>query len=175
MSSAQWMGSATFDQSRRHRFALTRTAPPLLGLRPGRVVFIGLNPSTADATEDDPTIRRCRGFTERLGLNELVMVNLFSLRSTDPRGLLSPEALKLWSENEDTICARAERAEVVVAAWGGPYSPRALAERVHARMGTLLTRLRAQGRLPRVLGLTKDGHPRHPLYMPYTSMPRAWT
>jgi hypothetical protein len=165
-----WSGSATFDTTRRHRFTLTRTAPG----GAGRVVFIGLNPSTADALVDDPTIRKCRGFVERMGYGELCMVNLFSLRSTDPRWLLEPEALTHWSENENAVLTRAESAEVVVCAWGGPYAPRSLAERIHARAGTLLTRLRAMGRTPHVLGLTKDGHPRHPLYMPYTAMPRPW-
>lgn len=171
MTRPQWHGSASFDATNRHRFALTRNSQS----GAGSVMFIGLNPSTADALVDDPTIRKCRGFVERMGYGELVMANLFSLRSTDPRGLLDVEALTLWSENENAVIVRAESAEVVVCAWGGPYSPRALADRIHARAGSMLQRLRAMGRVPHVLGLTKDGHPRHPLYMPYTAMPRPWS
>jgi hypothetical protein len=143
------MSGAVFSPDRVYRYTLTRTwdSGPT-------VAFIGLNPSTADETVDDPTIRRCIGFAKRWGYGTLVMLNLFAFRATDPR-VMRAAGDPIGPENNAYIQAVAAEAGDVVAAWG-----------VH---GSYLGRDRAVRDLlfwrPSALGLTKDGHPRHPLYV----------
>jgi len=116
------------------------------------MVFIGLNPSTADASLDDPTIRRCIGFARREGCGGLVMLNLFALRSTDPV-LLYPAANPVGTDNDRHIRERA--VGTVVAAWGAHPLAAARAKEVQALLTVPLL----------CLGTTKDGSPRHPLYV----------
>lgn len=119
-----------------------------------RVAFVGLNPSTADATSDDPTIRRCRGFAKEWGAGQLWMVNLFAFRSTDPAGLLrTPDPI--GAENDAWLEHAVSRAEMVVAAWGNHGA-------LFDRAAIVLSRF--PGRFS-ALGVTKSGMPRHPLYL----------
>jgi len=84
------VSGATFSTDRVYRYALWRVWDAAL---PSFVV-IGLNPSTADETENDPTIRRCIGFAKREGCGGLVMLNLFAVRATDPRVMMAhPEPI----------------------------------------------------------------------------------
>ena len=144
---------ARFSRCRTFRTALGRTWDPALP----SVGFVGLNPSTADASRDDPTLRRCIGFSRRLGAGSLVLVNLFAYRATRPRDLWSAGAPVGRSTDrvmreELRTCAR------VVVAWGNiPVAARPRARTVLA----LLDRL---GATVVHLGRTKAGHPRHPLY-----------
>lgn len=78
--------SAVFSPCRRWRYRLERDVARLGSTR-GAVAFVGLNPSVADETLDDPTIRRCKGFAADWGFRTLVMANAYAWRSTDPRGL----------------------------------------------------------------------------------------
>src|SRR5690554_6900188 len=81
--------SALTDQAT-YRYTLTRSDygdAPWLSMHEPRLLWIMLNPSTADETADDPTIRRVKAFTRRLGYSGLTVVNLYAMRSTDPRGL----------------------------------------------------------------------------------------
>ena len=151
--------SAVLSEDRRYRYRLRREAGGLLG--EGVALFIMLNPSTADEAADDPTIRRCCGFVRRWGYGALEVVNLFALRATDPAALYA-DADPVGPENDSHISAAAADAKIIVAAWG-----------VH---GTLYGRgpavrdlLQGQGRRLTALGVTKDGQPRHPLYMPLTA------
>jgi hypothetical protein len=117
------------------------------------VAFIGLNPSTADATIDDPTVRRCIGFARDWGFGSLVLVNLFALRSTEPSKLYSARE-PVGPENDDWLRDAGQSAETVIAAWGAH--------------GGFLDRDRvAREMLPNLkcLGRTRGGHPRHPLYL----------
>jgi hypothetical protein len=130
------------------------------------VLFIMLNPSTADETLNDPTIRRCIGFAKGWGFRHLAIGNLFALRSTDPRALYStphPEG----PDNDRHINAMAEEADLVIAAWG-----------VHGALrdrGAIVRgRLHARGVDLHHLGLTKDGHPKHPLYLAGSTKPTPW-
>lgn len=117
-------------------------------------VFVMLNPSTADAEQDDPTIRRCIGFAKREGCGGLVVVNLYAFRATDPKGLLTATD-PVGSENDAYIAGALSMPErIVVAAWGAGDRMR--------RAKTVLAR--HPGRFV-CLGLSKDGHPRHPLYI----------
>ena len=134
----------------------------------GSVTFVMLNPSTADATLDDPTIRRCVGFAQALGCGSMIVVNLYALRSTDPKALWShpdpvgPDNDKVLAS---TLWDAAYLGEPVIAAWGANARP----DRVAAFM--------ALPHADRVtaLGVTKAGAPRHPLYLPRTARPVQWT
>src|SRR4051794_36094800 len=102
-----------FSEDRRHRYWLHRA----LGGRRGLLVFVGLNPSTADAVKDDPTIRRCIRYGEAWGYSDLLMLNIFSLRSTDPKKLYRAK-VPTRPENDVWIERACSGADMVVAAWG---------------------------------------------------------
>lgn len=141
---------ATFSPCRTWRYELWRR----WGREPERYcAFIGLNPSTADETNDDPTIRRCIGFAKRWGFSGLYMLNLFAFRSTDPTGLKTAND-PVGPENNLHLMRICDSAELVIAAWGvhGTYLDR------HKKVLSLLGPLHC-------LGTTKDGHPKHPLYL----------
>jgi hypothetical protein len=155
--------SANFSPCRLYRYALWRE----WGAEPGSVdcgyvLFVGLNPSTADETNDDPTIRRCIAFARAWGFSGICMANLFAFRATDPADMLAA-ADPVGVENDDWLERLAESAGLVVAAWG-----------VH---GTYMGRdARVKERIPDMhyLRLTKDGHPGHPLYLPKTLTPQPF-
>ena len=122
------------------------------------VTWIMLNPSTADASIDDPTIRRVRSFSERDGFGACEVLNLFALRSPDPK-LLKTHSEPVGTDNGEYLVRAMERTGgMVIAAWGAhPFA----AER--ARL--LLSSAKAVGRTLYCLGTTKAGAPRHPLYV----------
>jgi hypothetical protein len=105
----------------------------------------------------------------------LVKVNLFSIISTNPKGLLEAEDPEGDPENMDQILSAAKASDVVIAAWGGPYSPMALYRFVLARSRIVVEALTGLGVELYVLGLTKDGFPRHPLYLKNDTVPQLWT
>lgn len=161
--------SATISPCGRYRYMLTREwAAEDEPLR--WVAFCGLNPSTADATIDDPTIRREIGFARSVGANALVKVNIHPFRATSPRELRdAPYDGDAREENWRAIELAAAGARGlgrgVFAAWGA--APKYLADHVEAAINAL-------GRPLMCLGVTKDGSPRHPLYLPSNSMPFEW-
>lgn len=120
------------------------------------VAFIGLNPSTADENTDDPTIRRCIGFAKSWGYDGILMLNLFAFRATDP-GVMKLAADPVGPENDAQIVEAVGASSLVVAAWGqhGAYRSRAFDVR-HKLLKEFDVKC---------LGKTKDGHPRHPLYV----------
>jgi len=152
--------SAWFSPDRVYRYLLERDVDPLLGH--GRVTFVGLNPSTADERKDDPTIRRCFGFARSWGYARLGMLNLYGYRSTDPR-LLLDVADPVGPDNDEWLHYVSHRSELVVAAWGVNAPPDRVARAVELLPNSLAC-----------LGTTKDGHPRHPLYVPGSTRPRPW-
>lgn len=160
-----------------YRYYLWRT----VASGPRRVVFVMLNPSTADALVDDPTIRKCWGFTERWDFDRFDVVNLFAYRATKPKTL---EAA--WHngqnivgpENGTWLRHAVHNAHLVVFAWGGSV-PKVghLESRV---IGALLdvagptsnsvgSSANRAGIPVMCLGYTQDGQPRHPLMLPYTT------
>lgn len=142
--------SAGVSRCGRYRYWLRRIWNPALA----HCVFIGLNPSTADATEDDPTLRRCLSFARDWGYGSLLLVNLFSLRATDPRAL-KQAADPVGPRTDLWLHRAAAETETIVAAWGngGLLMNRAM------RVNQMLKN-------PCCLGLTMLGMPRHPLYCP---------
>lgn len=118
-------------------------------------MFIGLNPSTADETKNDPTIRKCIGFAKRWGLDALCMTNLFAFRATDPR-VMKQQADPIGEDNDKWLKQVAHQASVIVAAWGLHGAHNGRDKRVTRMIGDV-----------RCLRYTKDGFPEHPLYVPY--------
>lgn len=149
--------SASFCPYRIYRYSLSRRWGP-----GAYAMFIGLNPSTADETQDDPTIRRCIGFARAWGYDALCMTNLFAYRATDPREM-KRQADPVGRDNDAALQELASGAGVVVAAWG--------AHGAHLGRDAAVRKM-----LPRLhyLRLTKDGHPGHPLYLPATLEPMEW-
>lgn len=151
------MTGASFSACGKYRYSLTRT----FGGADGRAVFIMLNPSTADATQDDPTIRRCIGFAKAWNCGELVVLNLFAIRATDPAVMLA-DADPEGPDNEEHFrryLAGAQHAEtIIVCAWGAHGKHRNQGRKV---MGWL----QRWDITPECLGVTKDGQPKHPLYL----------
>lgn len=124
----------------------------------GKVAFIGLNPSTADETQDDPTIRRCIGFAKSWGFSGLHMLNLFAYRATDPKDMKLADD-PIGPDNDRYILQVANECIAVIAAWGthGVYRGR------DNQVKRLLPELHC-------LKITKGGHPSHPLYLPKSLM-----
>jgi hypothetical protein len=127
-----------------------------------RLVVIGLNPSTADAMQDDPTIRRCVGFAKRDRCGGLVMLNLYALRSTKPAAIWQhPDPV--GPENDAEIERLVGMGDVVLAAWGANARDASRVEGVLRLLPPVLC-----------LGWTKHGHPRHPLYVERSTPMRLW-
>ncbi|SIT38591.1 conserved hypothetical protein [Paraburkholderia piptadeniae] len=135
-----------------YRYLLTRPAESMHPMK-STALFVMLNPSTADGTLDDPTIRRCRGFAKLWDCNGLAVVNLYALRSADPAALWShPDPV--GPDNDDYLWNFARECGDVVCAWGSRAKPdRAV------RVACILTD--AGARL-RCLCMTKDGAPTSP-------------
>jgi hypothetical protein len=145
------LAGARFDRTRGYRYRLWRVWQPD---RP-RVVFVLLNPSTADASRNDGTIRRCLAFARELGCGALEVVNLFAFRAVNPR-LLRHVSDPVGAGNDAAIRGAAADADLIVLGWGchGAYLGR------DARVRELLSHYPLYA-----YGLTRDGHPRHPLYI----------
>ena len=144
---------AKFDAQRRFRYTLWRGWGAQGNCR--YVNFVMLNPSTADENVFDPTVRRCYGYAKDWGYNAFYVTNIFALRATDPRELYSCHD-PVGPTNDQWIRETATYAELVVAAWGthGKLHERGL------KVAEMLQEFE-----PKCLGLTKKGHPRHPLYL----------
>lgn len=143
---------AHFSPDRKWRYRLERRWGE--GKRCG---FILLNPSTADESNDDPTIRRCIDFAKRWGFGGLVLCNIFAVRSTDPAALYG-HADPVGPENDAYLERPTEEVGVIVCGWGvhGAYRERGAA---------VLDLLREKTAMAVALKLTADGHPGHPLYL----------
>jgi hypothetical protein len=150
-------GGATFDATGTYRYYLWREWDASLPA----VTFVMLNPSTADAERDDPTIRRCIGFARAWGYGRLEVANLFAYRAASPRELLAA-AEPIGSDNEYWL-RRAADTKAVVVAWGDHgRGPRAKAFQCLDAASL------------RCLGLTARGEPRHPLYVPRGRIAERW-
>ena len=136
---------------RKYRYQLYRET----GDSEKKLCFIMLNPSTADESNDDPTIRRCIDFARGLGYGGLYAVNLYAWRARDPRELgKPPHGSKIGPENNSFIRNCVAGCDLTVVGWG------ALKNRPQCARAELVSSWLEN---PKALGLTKDGHPRHPL------------
>jgi len=155
-----------------YRYRLDRRlGESLLGGSGERLLWIMLNPSTADETLDDPTIRRVKGFTASLGFSRLTVVNLYAWRSTSPADLWHA-ADPVGIENDRTIRDLVSRSAYcqtpIIAAWGA----HGRTDRVSQVLG-IIRGLRAMAQL-HCLGVTNSGAPRHPLYLKADSPLIPW-
>lgn len=150
---------AVFSRGRTYRYDLWRILDG-----EGSVAFAGLNPSTADEQRNDPTVRRCIGFARSWGFGVFHMLNVFAYRATDPREMYQADD-PIGASNDEWLLRIAHRADLVVAAWG--------THGAHLGRGEEVRQLLAGVELHH-LGLTKDGHPRHPLYLRADSTPERW-
>lgn len=131
------------------------------------LAWIMLNPSTADAFSDDPTIRKCMGFARRGGFGGICVVNLFAFRATSPLDL-KKELDPVGPHNDYYVIKAVECCHRTVLAWG--------THGVHMGRNTAMKTLLEDTGLndfTMTLATTKDGHPVHPLYQPYTRMPEG--
>lgn len=155
--------TAYVSDCNRYRYWLQRDiSPPVERIR-SICLWVMLNPSTADATLDDPTIRRCMDFTAQLRCDDMEVVNLFAFRSTNPKMLLLPKTkpIAVGPDNDAWIRLRASQADLVICAWGAHKFARERSADVLA----ILHRVVAPG-LIGCFGRTLDGYPKHPLYLP---------
>ena len=150
---------ATISACGLYRYRLWRTwnasLPPL--------AWLMLNPSTADAVDDDNTIRKCIGFAKRWGHGGIVCVNLFAFRATYPkdmRAALDP----VGPENDAAILTAARESAMLIAAWGNHGGYR--------RRDAVVMRMLMDAGIPsHCLRLTTSGAPWHPLLVPYAAQP----
>lgn len=153
----------TYSDCEKYRYALTRTWDP----GGSRLLIVMLNPSKADEIANDPTVARCERRARAMGYGALRVVNIFAWRDTDPMQMRK-RRWPIGPENDAVLNEGAVWADMILAAWGvhgdhrgrGPSVAQTLAE-----SGKTLTHL----------GLTKAGHPRHPLYVSYETQPMEWT
>lgn len=142
-------------------------------------LFVMLNPSTADATEDDPTIRRCVAFAKAWGYDRMDVVNLFAWRATDPKDLLavSPAADPVGFDNQETIQEAVFEAGIVVCAWGVGGCHLDQDETVLGWIESAVSLMADEGREIPVTALkrTKEGFPSHPLYLPSHLKPQPYS
>lgn len=142
---------AEFSECRTYRYALWRDWDwQSYG---NRVMFIGLNPSTADETEDDPTIRRCIGFAKSWGFGGLVMMNAYAFSATDPKVMKAADD-PVGPGNDEAFGYRQTQCGLIVAAWGAHCTPEREKEVCNAIRKPIYC-----------LGTTKAGRPKHPLYL----------
>lgn len=130
------------------------------------MAFVMLNPSKATEVQNDPTVERCERRARALGYGGFCVTNIFAWRETDPkamRGAFDPTG----PDNDTAILSAAASADQTIAAWG--------THGAHLLRGPEVARLLTQaGHRLHHLGLSKAGHPRHPLYLSYTVKPEIW-
>ena len=154
--------TAVYSDCERYRYSLTRVWDPA----GGKVLFVMLNPSTATEVQNDPTVERCERRARALGFGAFQVTNIFAWRDTDPRKMRAA-AEPVGPENDATILAGVDWADQVVAAWGTHGE--------HLGRGPAVeTLLRASESPVYHLGLSKAGHPKHPLYISYAQQPELW-
>lgn len=151
-----------FSPCRKWRYTLWRLWDPA---KPYMMV-VGLNPSTADEVQNDPTVWRCISFARDWGFGALCMANAFAYRATQPADMKAfPEPV--GAENDRLLLEMAGGAGMVLAAWGTHGNHR---NRDCELMAGPLAPAAAAGKLM-ALGVTKDGHPKHPLYIKASTKP----
>lgn len=146
---------ARFSRCKKYRYSLTRSWED----GSGKVVFIGLNPSTADQNQDDPTIHRCVNFAKSWGYSSIEMVNLFAYCATNPEELKMQQQA-IGPANNQWIASALQESKLTIACWGNHGSFKNRAAQI-------------QGLYPRLhcLAINKSGQAKHPLYIKGTQTP----
>lgn len=152
---------AVYSACGSYRYSLSRRWGAGAGL-----VWVMLNPSTATEERNDPTIERCQRRAAALGLPGFAVVNLFAFRATRPADLRAAAA-PVGPENDRLLLQAARDAALILCGWG--------THGAHLGRGAQVEALLRQAGLPlHHLGLTREGHPRHPLYVGYATGPQPW-
>lgn len=155
--------TATYSDCERYRYALTRT----WDAGGKRVLFVMLNPSKATEVQNDPTVERCERRARALGFGAFQVTNIFAWRDTDPFQMRKAKD-PIGPDNDAAILAGVAWADQVIAAWG--------THGAHMNRGPQMTTLlQGTGKPLYTLGLSKHGHPKHPLYISYSQQPILWT
>lgn len=153
---------AIFSPCKRYRYRLWRRwsdGPS--------IAFLMLNPSTADAFRNDPTVERCHRRAVDMGFGALEVVNIFAFLATDPKNLKKAKE-PVGPLNDKVLIETARAADMVVCAWGSHGTH-------NARDIDVRQLLKAANITPHILALTKFDQPRHPLYVSYAQTPVPWT
>ena len=162
--------SAIISQCGRYRYRLERDLHPSWGNSKRTMTWIMVNPSTADAHDDDATIRKVCGFSERHGCDRVIVGNLFAWRSPDVRTLALADD-PFGPENEQHLADMIDEADLLMVAWGPVAKVPAQYRR---RWGIIPWLAGRTGKTMRCLGTAKDGHPRHPLMVAYATPLEEW-
>ena len=154
--------TAVYSDCERYRYSLTRVWEP----SGKKLTFVMLNPSKATEVQNDPTVERCERRARALGFGAFCVTNIFAWRETDPKAMrraVDP----VGPDNDLSIRQAADWADQIIAAWG--------THGAHLNRGAAVADLLfATGRPLYTLGLSKAGHPKHPLYISYTQQPQLW-
>jgi len=153
---------ALFSPCKKYRYRLWRdwdVTKPVM-------TFVMLNPSVANEIDNDPTVERCQRRAVASGFGRLQIVNIFALRSTDPKALYSSND-PVGQENDAAILDAVKSHGMVVCAWGTLGN-------LNNRGAQVLELIRGTGVVPHYLVLNKDGTPKHPLYVGYDVKPQPW-
>lgn len=143
--------AAVISHCQKYRYSLSRIWEP----EKETVTFICLNPSTADENIDDPTIRRCVNFAKSWGMGGLYMANLFAYRATDPK-MMKKAFDPVGPANDEYLLNLASISKIVIAAWGTTGIFKKRDRKVKRLLGE---------KLHLCLEISKNGHPKHPLYL----------
>ncbi len=150
---------AVFSPDRVYRYALWRNWAPI----GKRVLFVGLNPSTADETHNDPTIRRCIGFARSWGCSGIAVGNLFGFRATRPAALKKASD-PVGEHNREWLATMSQVLDLTIVCWGNHGR---FMQQDHSVIPLLVN--------PHCLQLNSSGTPAHPLYLKKTLFPKSFT
>jgi hypothetical protein len=155
--------TAVYSDCERYRYSLTRIWDPA----GTKALFVMLNPSTATEVQNDPTVERCERRARTLGFGAFQVTNIFAWRDTDPRKMRAA-ADPVGPQNDQAILEGAAWADQIIAAWG--------THGAHLQRGPQVEALlRGLDKPLFHLGLSKAGHPKHPLYIAYSQQPALWS
>ncbi len=155
--------TAVYSDCERYRYRLSR----VWDQTGDKLAFIMLNPSKANEIENDPTVERCERRARTLGAGGFEVTNIFAWRDTDPKRMRQASD-PIGPQNDSVLRDSAAWADRIIVAWG--------THGAHLGRGAAVERLlRSLGAPLYHLGLSKGGHPKHPLYIPYSQTPVPWT
>lgn len=153
---------AVYSDCEAYRYSLTRVWDET----GEKGLFIMLNPSTATEVQNDPTVERCERRSRALGYGAFRVLNIFAYRATDPRDMRRAGD-PVGPENDAALLQGLDWADRVICAWGTHGEHLGRGPEVAAL-------LKGTGRELLHLGLSKAGHPKHPLYIGYKVQPQVW-
>lgn len=160
----EYISQAFISKDELYRYSLTRYTDPVF-TADNTLVFIMLNPSTADANTDDPTIRKCKGFSERWGFRNFAVINLYAFRSTNPKELWKVED-PIGPQNNWCIEDHIKSFKHFICAWGNNAKKE--------RVDEVCFILENWDRKLWCLDVNASGMPKHPLYVPYEKAVQKW-